>query len=165
MTASLPELQNRTRSIDATREQMSSANSICVLLRAGQAVPAPMTRLTASTIGGKAEIDDGDGGRTRGDGADVADRTFEVDALLDIRLGHVADTTKYAIGNIVEFQDDGEQCLVTALASATTLTVIRNFNYSVTSTAGTGTSHSLSTATAAHALHPTSAGGIVSTGG
>lgn len=55
----------------------------------------------------------------------------------------VADTTKYSIGNIVEFQDDGEQCLVQALASATTLTVVRNWNYSVTTTAGTGTNHSI----------------------
>jgi hypothetical protein len=52
MFASEPELQKRTRSIDATRAQMSSASSIWVLLRAGQAVPAPMTRLTASTMGG-----------------------------------------------------------------------------------------------------------------
>jgi hypothetical protein len=56
----------------------------------------------------------------------------------------VADTTKYAIGNVVEFQDDGELCLVTALPSGTTLTVIRNYLYSVGTTAGTGTSHSIS---------------------
>ena len=53
----------------------------------------------------------------------------------------VADTTKYDVGSIVEFQDDGERCLVTALASATVLTVIRNFDGA---TPGTGTSHSIS---------------------
>ncbi len=53
----------------------------------------------------------------------------------------VADTTKYDIGAIVEFQDDGEQCLVTALASGTTLTVIRGYN---STTPGTGSSHSIS---------------------
>ena len=51
MLASLPELQNRTRSMDGTRPAISSANSIWLLLRAGQAVPAPMTAATASTIG------------------------------------------------------------------------------------------------------------------
>lgn len=40
----------------------------------------------------------------------------------------VASTTKFDVGDIVEFQDDGEQCLVTALASSTELTVIRGFN-------------------------------------
>ena len=57
----------------------------------------------------------------------------------------VADNTKYGIGSIVEFTDDGEQCLVTALSGATTLTVVRNYNFSVGDTAGTGTSHSIST--------------------
>lgn len=61
----------------------------------------------------------------------------------------VADTTKYAIGTILEYQDDGEQCMITALASATTLTVIRNWNYSVTTTTGTGTSHNINTPIAA----------------
>jgi hypothetical protein len=56
----------------------------------------------------------------------------------------VADTTKYSVGDILEFQDDGELCLVTALFSATVLTVVRNFQLSVTATAGTGTSHSIS---------------------
>ena len=54
----------------------------------------------------------------------------------------VADGTKYSVGTIVEFQDDGEQCLVTVVTS-NTLTVLRNFNYSVGTTAGTGTSHSI----------------------
>lgn len=58
----------------------------------------------------------------------------------------VADTTLWAVGDVVEFQDDGEQALVTALASGTTLTVRRNHNFSVTTTAGTGTSHSINTA-------------------
>lgn len=53
----------------------------------------------------------------------------------------VGDTTKYDIGATVEFQDDGEQCLVTALASATTLTVIRGYN---SATPGTGSAHSIS---------------------
>ena len=52
----------------------------------------------------------------------------------------VADTTKYDVGAIVEFQDDGERCLVTALASATVLTVIRNFDGA---TPGTGTTHAI----------------------
>ncbi len=56
----------------------------------------------------------------------------------------VADTTYWSVGDVVEFQDDGEQCLVTALASATELTVVRNYNFSVGATAGTGTSHSIS---------------------
>lgn len=56
----------------------------------------------------------------------------------------VADTTYYSVGDVVEFLDDGEQCLVTALASATTLTVQRNHNFSVGATLGTGTSHSIS---------------------
>lgn len=55
----------------------------------------------------------------------------------------VADTTKYDVGDLVEFQDDGEVCLVTALASATTLTVVRNYNPQDGSTQGTGTSHSI----------------------
>jgi len=55
----------------------------------------------------------------------------------------VADTTIWAVGDTVQFEDDGELCLVTALASATTLTVIRNYLFSVTTTAGTGTSHSI----------------------
>jgi hypothetical protein len=53
----------------------------------------------------------------------------------------VTDGTQYAAGQIVEFQDDGEQCYVTGVSS-NTLTVIRNYNFSVTATAGTGTSHS-----------------------
>jgi hypothetical protein len=55
----------------------------------------------------------------------------------------VADTAKWSIGDVVEFQDDGEMCLVTALPSGTTLTVIRNYLLSVTDTAGTGTAHSI----------------------
>lgn len=57
----------------------------------------------------------------------------------------VADGTKWQVGDIVEFTDDGEKCLTTAITS-NTLTVVRNFNFSVTTTAGTGTSHSISTA-------------------
>jgi len=53
----------------------------------------------------------------------------------------VADTTKYDVGAVVEFQDDGEQCLITVLASATTLTVIRNYNGAAP---GTGTTHAIS---------------------
>jgi hypothetical protein len=55
----------------------------------------------------------------------------------------VADTTKYEVGCMVEFQDDGEQCYVTALPSGTTLTVIRGYN---SAAPGTGTSHNISTA-------------------
>ena len=40
----------------------------------------------------------------------------------------IADTTKWSVGDYVEFQDNGEQCLVTALPSATTLTVVRGVN-------------------------------------
>ncbi len=61
----------------------------------------------------------------------------------------VTDGTKYSTGVIVEFQDDGEQCLVTSVSS-NTLTVIRNFNLSVTATAGTGTSHSINAVIAAN---------------
>jgi hypothetical protein len=55
----------------------------------------------------------------------------------------VADTTKWSIGEVVEFQDDGELCLVTAIPGGTTLTVIRNYQLSVTATPGTGTTHSI----------------------
>ena len=52
----------------------------------------------------------------------------------------VADTTKWDVGAVLEFSDDGERCLVTALASATVLTVIRNYDGA---SPGTGTSHSI----------------------
>jgi len=55
----------------------------------------------------------------------------------------VADTTKWAVGDIVEFQDDGEQCLVTVLTSSTVLTVIRAVNGSPSATPGTGTTHAI----------------------
>jgi len=55
----------------------------------------------------------------------------------------VADTTIWAVGDVVQFEDDGELCLVTALASSTVLTVVRNYLFSVTATAGTGTTHSI----------------------
>ncbi len=61
----------------------------------------------------------------------------------------VTDGTKYSAGVIVEFQDDGEQCLVLSVSS-NTLTVIRNFNFSVGTTAGTGTSHSINAVIAAN---------------
>jgi len=51
----------------------------------------------------------------------------------------VTTTTKFDVGDIVEFQDDGEQCLVTALASGVELTVIRGFNGT------TATTHSINT--------------------
>jgi len=54
----------------------------------------------------------------------------------------VADGTQYVAGDIVEFQDDGELCLVTTVV-ANALTVIRNYLFSVTTTAGTGTTHSI----------------------
>lgn len=57
----------------------------------------------------------------------------------------VADGTQYAAGGIVEFQDDGEQCLIQSIAS-NTLTVVRNYGFSVGTTAGTGTTHSINTA-------------------
>ena len=57
----------------------------------------------------------------------------------------VADGTLYAAGGIVEFQDDGEQCLITSI-TGNTLTVVRNYNFSVTTTAGTGTSHAINAA-------------------
>jgi hypothetical protein len=60
----------------------------------------------------------------------------------------VTDGTKYSTGVVVEFQDDGELCLVLSVSS-NTLTVIRNYNFSVTATAGTGTSHATSMTIAA----------------
>lgn len=48
--------------------------------------------------------------------------------------------TQWTQGNVVEFQDDGELCLVTSVAT-NTLNVVRNYQFSVTATAGTGTSH------------------------
>jgi hypothetical protein len=54
----------------------------------------------------------------------------------------VADTTKWSVGDIAEFSDDGERCLVTALFSATVLTVERGF---LSATPGTGTAHNIST--------------------
>lgn len=66
----------------------------------------------------------------------------------------VAATSEWAVGDVVEFQDDGEQCLVTALASATTLTVRRNHNFSVGATAGTGTNHSINAAIVKTPLFP-----------
>jgi hypothetical protein len=56
----------------------------------------------------------------------------------------VADTTLWAVGDVLQFEDDGELCFVSALASGTTLTVVRNYLFSVTTTALTGTSHSSS---------------------
>ncbi len=61
----------------------------------------------------------------------------------------VALLEKYDLGAIVEFQDDGEQCLVTAMSAtsgAGTLTVIRGYNS--TTQGVTGTSHSASAAIA-----------------
>ena len=52
--ASVPELQKRTRSIDATRSQMSAASSTCAAERAGHALPSRTALLTALTIGGYA---------------------------------------------------------------------------------------------------------------
>lgn len=52
----------------------------------------------------------------------------------------VTDGTKWSAGDIVEFQDDGEQCLVQSISS-NTLTIIRNYLFSVGATAGTGTTH------------------------
>lgn len=66
----------------------------------------------------------------------------------------VADTTKWSVGDVVEFQDDGERCLVTALASATTLTVIRNFDASNGSAVGTGSTHSTSAQVAKSPNYP-----------
>lgn len=40
----------------------------------------------------------------------------------------VADSTKYDVGDVLEWQDDGDQMLVTAVPNATTLTVARNHN-------------------------------------
>lgn len=54
----------------------------------------------------------------------------------------VTSTTKYQVGQVVEFSD-GERCLITALASATTLTVIRNYDDFLGTGVGTGTSHSI----------------------
>jgi hypothetical protein len=56
----------------------------------------------------------------------------------------VADGTLYSPGQIVEFQDDGEQCLIQSI-SGNTLTVVRNYNISVTTTPATGTSHANAT--------------------
>jgi hypothetical protein len=53
----------------------------------------------------------------------------------------VADTTLWQVGDILEFSDDGEQCLVTALFSATVLTVVRGY----ATTPGTGTAHNITT--------------------
>jgi hypothetical protein len=50
----------------------------------------------------------------------------------------VTATLKFDVGDIVEFQDDGEQCLVTALFSATVLTVIRGYNGTTAATHSTG---------------------------
>lgn len=52
--------------------------------------------------------------------------------------------SKWDVGDIVEFQDDGERCLVTATTDGTpdTLTVIRNYDGSNGSAVGTGTTHS-----------------------
>src|SRR3990172_21840 len=50
----------------------------------------------------------------------------------------VAATSKFDVGDIVEFQDDGEQCLVTALADTDTLTVIRGFNGTTATTHSSG---------------------------
>lgn len=46
----------------------------------------------------------------------------------------VADTTLYAVGDVIEFQDDGEQVLVQALFSATVLTIARGHNGTTPST-------------------------------
>jgi hypothetical protein len=52
----------------------------------------------------------------------------------------VADSTVYDVGDVIEFQDDGEKVLVQALPSATSLTVARAYQGL---TPGTGTSHSI----------------------
>src|SRR3989304_4378138 len=54
----------------------------------------------------------------------------------------VADGTQYVAGDIVEFQDDGELCLVPTVV-ATARTVIRNHPFSVTTAAGPGPPHSI----------------------
>lgn len=50
----------------------------------------------------------------------------------------VADTTKWAVGDVLEFQEDGDRCRVTALTNATTLAVSRGY---LSDTPGTGTAH------------------------
>lgn len=44
----------------------------------------------------------------------------------------VADTTAWEAGEVLEFQDDGEQSVVTAITAPTTMTIARNFNSSIT---------------------------------
>lgn len=73
-----------------------------------------------------------------------------VEAMDTTEVGlDVTDGTKYSVGVVVEFQDDGELCLVTGVTS-NTLTVIRNYMYSVTTTAGTGTNHLINAQIAAN---------------
>lgn len=76
------------------------------------------------------------------------DRCTEAMDTTEIDLD-VADGTKYSVGTVVEFQDDGEQCYVTAVVT-NTLTVLRNFNFSVTNTLGTGTAHVINSQIAAN---------------
>lgn len=66
----------------------------------------------------------------------------------------VASTTKFDVGDIIEFQDDGERCLVTALTDADTLTVIRNFDGSNGSAVGTGTAHTAGVLIAKNPIFP-----------
>jgi Flp pilus assembly protein TadG len=52
----------------------------------------------------------------------------------------VADRAKFSVGDIVEFQDDGEQCLVTVTGTgAGALTVIRGVNGTTAATHSSGT--------------------------
>ena len=48
----------------------------------------------------------------------------------------VADTTAWEAGEILEFQDDGEQAVVLTITGATTMTVGRNYNSSIVTPAG-----------------------------
>lgn len=63
----------------------------------------------------------------------------------------VADTTRWAVNDIMEMQDDGERMLVTAIASGTTLTVIRGF---LSDTVNTGTTHANGTYVAKRPIFP-----------
>ena len=66
----------------------------------------------------------------------------------------VASTTKFDVGDILEFQDDGERVLVTALTDADTLTVIRNFDGSNGSAVGTGSAHTAGVLVAKNPRYP-----------
>lgn len=50
----------------------------------------------------------------------------------------VANSARYAVGSIVEFQDDGEQCYVSAITDGTTLAVTRGVNGTTASTHSSG---------------------------